>query len=757
MDTDSLENGRLIIVSNRLPFTVSLHGDKLKFDESSGGLVTGLSTFLDSYKYHLPKREEHIWLGWPGASIPEEFKSQVQSQALSLCGAYPVFLSEKEMEQFYWGFCNKTLWPLFHYFPSYAVYEKEFWQTYRRVNEKFRDALLGFLQPGDTVWIQDYHLMLLPRLLREKAPHTQVGFFLHIPFPSFEIFRLLPPGWRRDILEGILGADLVGFHTYEYMQHFLQSALLILGREHHMGYFPMTDHMARVETYPMGIDFQKFFETSTSPEVQKERSHLQQIFSGFRTALSVDRLDYSKGILNRLEGLELFLESYPEYQGKLVLIMVVVPSRIGVRHYELMKRQIEERVGRINGKYGTIGWIPIIYQYRNLTLCPLSALYGMSDVALVTPLRDGMNLIAKEYIASRTDRTGILILSEMTGAAKELSEAVIINPNDRRELADALKKALEMPTEEQIRRNTVMQERLRRYDVIRWATDFVSHLAQMKESQAQYKANLLPPAVRARMVEGYARARQRLLFIDYDGTLVPFERRPLLAAPTEAVLDLLKRLADDFRNTVVLTSGRDKPTLEEWFGNIPIGIVAEHGMWLRERSGAWHTIGPHSKNWKSALIPVLLQYADRLPGAFVEEKEFSLAWHYRAADPRQSIQIATELMDTLVNFTANIDVQVFQENKVLEVRNAGVNKLRAAEFWISGSRHDFVFAVGDSWTDEDLFQGLPANAWTLRVGLEKTCAKFNLRHPDEVCEFLQLLARQPLPRMFEKSQKQVRI
>jgi trehalose 6-phosphate synthase/phosphatase len=739
MDIDGLEYGRLIIVSNRLPFTVSMDEDELKFGDSSGGLVTGISTFLDSYKYHFPRREDHIWLGWPGGSVPEEFKEPVQREALSQCGAYPVFLSAKEMEQFYWGFCNNTLWPLFHYFPSYAVYEEEFWQTYRRVNEKFRDALLGFVQPNDIVWIQDYHLMLLPRLLREKAPQIQVGFFLHIPFPSFEIFRLLPPRWRSDILKGILGADLVGFHTYEYMQHFLHSVLLILGYEHHMGSFSLPDHMAKVETYPMGIDFQKFFETSTSPETQQERTHLQKILSGFRTALSVDRLDYTKGILHRLEGYELFLEKYPEYRGKLILIMVVVPSRIGVRHYELMKGQIEERIGRINGKYGSIEWTPIIYQYRRLTLHPLSALYSMSDIALVTPLRDGMNLIAKEYVASRTDRTGILILSEMAGAAKELGEAIIINPNDYGELADALKEALEMPREEQERRNTIMQERLRRYDVVRWASDFVSQLAQMKEIQQQYSAKMLPPAARKRVAEDYARAKRRLLFIDYDGTLVSFERRPLLAAPTETVLDILKGLTADTRNTIVLTSGRDKPTLEQWFGDIPMGIVAEHGVWLREKGCEWLTIGPHSRSWKSSLIPVLLQYADRLPGAFVEEKEFSLAWHYRAADPQHSSPIAAELMDNLVNFTANIDVQVFQENKVLEVRYAGVNKGSAAKYWISRSSYDFMLAIGDDWADEDLFQCLPANAHTLRVGLSKTCAEFNLRDPDDVCEFLRLL------------------
>jgi trehalose 6-phosphate synthase/phosphatase len=741
MNIGSLGEGRLIIVSNRLPFTAREEKEDVKFEESVGGLVTGLNTFLDSYKYHFPKQEKHIWLGWPGSTISERFKDIVRSRAMSECGSYPVFLSETEMEKFYWGFCNKTVWPLFHYFPSYVIYDEEFWQTYKSVNERFRDALLELLEPGDVVWVQDYHLMLLPRLLREKAPKALIGFFLHIPFPSFEIFRLLPLRWRQELLRGLLGSDLIGFHTYEYLQHFLQSVLRILGHEHQMGYLSLPDHVAKVETYPMGIDFRKFFETSSTPEAQKERAQLQQTLSGFRTVLSIDRLDYSKGILNRLEGFELLLEKYPDYRGKLVLIMVVVPSRIGVLHYELMKKQIEELVGRINGKFGSIGWTPVIYQYRNLSLYPLSALYGMSEVALVTPLRDGMNLIAKEYIASRIDKTGVLILSEMAGAAKELGEAIIVNPNDRWELAEALKEALQMPKEEQERRNTIMQERLRRYDVIHWATEFIGQLTQMKEVQEQFNANLAPAPVRREIADKYAHARRRLLLIDYDGTLVPFEKRPMLAAPTESVSGLLRTIANDPCNTVVLISGRDKSTLERWFGNLPLGIVAEHGMWFREHSGEWRAIGPESKEWKPSLLPVLQQYADRLPGSIVEEKEYSIAWHYRAADPEHARSVASELLDNLTHFTANTDVQVLKGNKVLEVRNSGVNKGRAAAYWISRQEYDFILAIGDDRTDEDLFQSLPAEAYSLRVGLEKTHARFNLRHSDDACELLRLLSK----------------
>ena len=739
MITQHTGSRRLIIVSNRLPFTVRLDNKGLRFDESAGGLVTGLSAFLDSYRAHFPKQEKDVWVDWPGTTILDELKEQVRARALADYHAYPVFLSEADMDQFYFGFCNRTIWPLFHYFPSYTVYNEDYWQHYVHVNELFCDAVLELAEPDDIVWVQDYHLMLLPRLLRERSPNLLTGFFLHIPFPSFEIFRLLPPRWRHDILEGLLGADLLGFHTYEYTQHFLQSVLRILGHEHHMGQITLPNHVVKIDTFPMGIDFQRISKTSTALETEHERAEFQKTLSGFRTVLSVDRLDYSKGILNRLEGFELLLESNPEFRGHVVLIMVVVPSRIGVLQYDLMKRQIEELVGRINGKFGSISWMPVLYQYRHLSLHPLLAIYGLSDVALVTPLRDGMNLIAKEYIASRTDMTGVLILSEMAGASKELGEAIIINPNDRREIANALKEALQMPLEEQKRRNRTMQERLRRCDVIHWATDFVHQLGQMKEVQQRFNAKLFTSSVGQQIAEGFSQANRRLIFVDYDGTLVPLMRRPHMAVPTQPVLDLPKTLSSDPRTTTVLISGRDRATLEQWFGKLPMGMVAEHGMWLRKHGGDWQILGQYNMDWKGHLVPILQQYADRLPGAFVEEKEYSLVWHYRAADPDQARPLAAELTDHLVHFTANIDVQVLQGNKVVEIRNAGVNKGKAALHWVSQENYDYILAIGDDWTDEDLFAALPESAVTIRVGVTNTRAQLNARDSTDVIQLLQSL------------------
>ena len=733
---------RLLIVANRLPFTATEENGGLTFSESPGGLVSGLKAYLDSLKSREDHVREYLWVGWPGNTISDAHKIQLKTTAMNQFNSHPVFLSQEEMDAFYFGFCNKTIWPLFHYFASYAQFEEEYWQQYLRVNRMFCDAVMEMVMPGDLVWVHDYHLMLLPKLLREKAPNIPVGFFLHIPFPSFEVFRLLPMRWRREILEGMLGADLNGFHTYEYMQHFLHSVLRILGHEHHMGQITTPDRIVKAGTFPMGLDFRKYAGGAADPEVQREQDDLRKNLSQFKIVLSVDRLDYTKGIVNRLRGFERLLEAYPQFKERVVLFMVVVPSRIGVEQYDSMKKQIEEFVGKINGRFGSSGWTPVVYQYRSLTFQPLVALYTMSDVALVTPLRDGMNLVAKEYVASRNGRTGVLVLSEMAGAAKELGEAIIINPNNREEIAEALREALEMPLEEQKRRNRIMQNRLRRYDVNKWANEFTQELMSMAHVQRRFYAKLLPAHTRMRMIDEYRKADRRLIFLDYDGTLVPFARRPPLARPTPEVTRLLQDLSADPRNTCVLVSGRDRLTLHQWFGDLSLHLVAEHGIWSKRPNEDWKMQSQYSNEWEPRIHSILELYADRLPGSFVEEKEYSIAFHYRSADPEQGQLLVGELMDYLVNFTASMDIQVLSGHKVVEVRNAGVNKGVAALQWSGQADYDFILALGDDWTDEDLFAVLPDSAYTIRVGIANTHARFNVRDPGEVLRLLRQLAGQ---------------
>src|SRR4029077_9868841 len=520
----------LLVVSNRLPFTVSIRDDKLVFHASPGGLVSGLTAYLD-WARQSPSRSDYMWVGWPGLEVEERSREELRSRAAKQ-KAWPVFLDADTMEKFYRGFCNSTLWQLFHYFPTYAKFREEDWTQYVKVNEAFRDSVLKVYQPNDTVWVHDYHLMLLPKLLREKLPDLSIGFFLHTPFPSYDIFRTLPTRWRGEILEGILGADLIGFHTIDYTQHFLRCILRILGQEHSFGQVVVDDERAiRVDTFPMSVDFQQIRETVKTSVAQSEARILRSSLGNLKTVLSLDRLDYTKGIKHRLEAFATFLSQYAEWQRRVVLLLSVVPSRLGSEHYQEMKEEIDKLVGNINGKFGTIDWTPIVYRYRFLPYNELLAVFAVSDIALVHPLRDGMNLIAKEYVTSRSDQKGILILSEMAGASRELGEALIINPNDQSEIVEALKTALEMPEEEQVRRNQIMQTRLEHYDVIRWGQEFVSELGSVKQQQKQFNARLMDKSTKERLIKDYAQSERRILFLDYDGTLSPFKERPDTAIP----------------------------------------------------------------------------------------------------------------------------------------------------------------------------------------------------------------------------------
>jgi trehalose 6-phosphate synthase/phosphatase len=738
--TQKRRPGRLIIVSNRLPFSVSVEDNRLRFNESAGGLVSGLSGYVNRLQKSDDQWERCRWVGWPGGDVDEKFRAELDNEANRTFRSTPVYLSSEEMEQFYHGFCNKTIWPLFHYFPTIAEYKEEYWEHYKRVNAIFCDALARIVGEDDTVWIHDYHLMLLPGLLRARVPGASIGFFLHIPFPSFEVYRLIPGVWRSQILEGLLGSDLIGFHTYEYTQHFLHSVLRILGNDHHMGQIVTPERVVKVDTFPLGIEFDRFTECLTEEKVRLERENVRKGLPDVCLILSVDRLDYTKGILHRLQGFEILLERNPDLLGKVVLVMVVVPSRIGVDQYALMKRQIEELVGSINGRFGHVGWTPVLYQYKQLGFEALVGLYSASDVCLVTPLRDGMNLVAKEYVASREDESGVLILSEMAGAAKELGEAIVINPNNRAEIADAMAEALRIPVEEQRRRMKTMRDRLRRYTATRWAEDFVAGLGEMREVQDGFRSKLLDTRGRETLFDSFRKSGRRLLMLDYDGTLVPFFRRPELARPDQGTIDLLTSLAVDPRTTLVVISGRDRPTLDSWLGHLPIGLAAEHALWVRHPGTEWRLTHPINSEWKKKLFPILQHYADRVPGSLVEEKEHSLAWHFRNADPDQARFVASELTDNLVAFTANIDVHVLRGNKVVEVRNAGVNKGNAVAEWTGKGEYDFILAVGDDMTDEDLFAALPPHAVSVRVGLTRTRASFNVRYQREVTELLEKMA-----------------
>ena len=622
--------GRVIIVTNRLPVTLKQRKGQFSFTPSIGGVATGLSSVCD--------KKDCLWIGWSSLSnqsLDSAQKRSIRTKLSQKYNSHPIFLDQKDVNAHYYGFCNNTLWPLFHCFTQHAVYHKKWWESYQRVNKLYAKAIIAKAKPGDTIWVHDYHLLLLPQLIREKLPDINIGFFLHIPFPPLEIYRLLP--WREEMLKGLLAADLVGFHTYDYVQNFLDSVHRLLGHEHHLGNIITGDRVTKADAFPMGIDYDRFAQAAKSPAVIKKASQIRQRIGQRRLILSVDRLDYTKGALERLDAFSYFLEKNPEYIGKVTLILVAVPSRTRIENYSQLKRQLDEKISQINGQYSEVDWIPIWYMYRSLPFEKLVAFYKEADVALITPLRDGMNLVAKEYLAAKGDGRGVLILSELAGTANELREALIINPNDRRQTADALKQALEMNEAVQISHNRIIQKRLRSYNVTKWARDFLGSLSELKNVQKREGVKKLNKTGITKLVQDFRRSKDRLILLDYDGTLVSFVDDPQQAQPDQELVKIIKSLVADKKNKVVIISGRDRHTLETWLQPAGVEMSAEHGVWVKEK-GEWQkALKLPAANWRKKIKPILEQYVDRTPGSFIEEKDYSLAWHYRKADPKLAL------------------------------------------------------------------------------------------------------------------------
>lgn len=735
--SESASPPRVLVVSNRLPFSVQRTEHGVELVPSAGGLVSALSGYLEKRRLEQPD-VEFVWVGWSGAELNAEELEQLREVARDRHGAYPLSLDAGDMDAFYHGFCNGTLWPLFHYFPSYATYDEQAWETYRRVNQRFCDELAALVRPGDEIWVQDYQLLLLPGLLRKLLPDASIGFFLHVPFPSFEVFRQLPTRWRGQILQGVLGADLMGFHTHDYAQHFLHSVFRTLGYEHYLGQVNVDGALRRVDNFPIGIDYARFRQAAASAEVAEARARMAAGLAQRKLIFSVDRLDYSKGLLQRLRGFEAFLSAWPEYAGKVSFVLLVVPSREQVPSYQRMKQELDEKIGQINGRFGSVDWVPIVYQYRSVPFTELVALYNLADVALITPLRDGMNLVAKEYVASKPEGDGVLILSDMAGAARELSEALQINPNHTQEIAEAIHEALTMPTADRVRRMRAMQIRIESYDATRWVDSFLSALRRVKERQGRLATRHLAGAPLLDMLERHRHASQRVLLLDYDGTLVPLSRTPAEAVPDPELLTLLRDLQSPSQ-TVYVVSGRDHRSLGEWFRDVPIRLVAEHGAWQRDPEGSWSMPKPLPDGWKKQLRPLLQSYVERVPGSYLEEKDFALVWHYRlAADQELAVERAKELTDDVVSYGTNLDVQVLEGKKAIELRNAGVTKGVAAAAAIE-TGPQFIFAAGDDATDEDLFRALPREAVTVCIGGTHSNASYRLADSRELRSVLSRL------------------
>ncbi len=734
---------RLLIVSNRLPLSVTKTKIGVKVRPSVGGLATGIKS--------IHKEMDSLWIGWPGidrnALGKEDEKSIMKQLKKERCEA--LYIDKKEMDLYYNGFSNKTIWPLFHYFPQYTIYNQHYWESYQNVNTLFAKKIFSIISKDDHIWIHDYHLLLLPKLIKDQCPDTTIGFFNHIPFPSYELFRLLP--WRREILEGMLGADLIGFHTYDYERHFNSCVKRLLGYDYELNQFNLGNRIIKVDNFPMGIDYQKFNRAAQlidktsktkKPNLQQDIHRFHQVLPGRKLILSIDRMDYTKGIPNRLYAFQRFLEKYPEYHGKVSLIMLTVPSRSKVYQYQLLKKEVDELVGNINGTYGDLNWTPVWYFYRSMSFENLVLLYYYADIALITPLRDGMNLVAKEYIATKTEGKGVLILSEMAGAAKEMDEAILINPNNLEEIADAIKQAITIPDHEQISRNKQIQKRLKRYTVEKWASEFVNGMMDIKAIQQKYISKKINDAIISAIQSKFESSKKRILFLDYNGTLVSSKKIPEYAVPDKELYHLLDKFVEDDAVDIALMSSRNKDILEKWFGRYDFLLIAEHGIWKKTKEKGWQQTSKQlSHNWKKIIRPVIESYVDQTPGSYLEEMNNVLSWHYERTDPDHGIMKARELKDELSVRIMNMNLQILEGREVIEIKPTSMNKGFAALNMIADKNYDFIMAIGDDWTDEYLFELLPDTSITVRVGMKKTHAKYNCESYKDVRNLLKRLSQ----------------
>jgi trehalose 6-phosphate synthase/phosphatase len=724
---------RVIIVSNRLPVSVKKEDGKLVFSQSTGGVATGLASYANN--------PNNRWIGWPGIPTDELTAADRKeiSRELARHNCIPIFMSKKQIDDFYNGYSNSILWPLFHNLPVQGKKHREqWWEGYRTVNKLFRDAILKVAQNNSRIWVHDYQLLLVPEMLRKARPQANIGFFSHIPFPRPKVFTKLPEA--EALVRGILGARLVGFHTTGYVNNFLDSCEALdvgtAGNEQVI----VGNRITRVTDFPMGIDYQKYAESGKSAAVRTAIVKYKLRYRGQKIIVAVDRLDPSKGLVERLEAYREFLQHNPKLHGKVVLSMVAAPSRTDIAVYKKLKLKLNELVDSINDEFSTRRWQPIDYMNISLPFEEVSALLQIADVAFIAPIRDGMNLVAKEYIASRR-KNGVLILSETAGAAQELSDALLVNPASRSSVVTALEQSLTMPKRELKKRFTAMQEQLSVNTVQNWAGTFMKTLQQPVPGSQALRTPTLTEARSAKLKNSYQLGSKRLLLLDYDGTLEPHTDHYSHAAPSKKLLTLLRKLGEDERNEVVLISGRSSDDLQAWFGDLPVNLIAEHGALIKSAGHkTWKETVETGRRWKRVITPILQSYTDLTPRATIEEKQYSLVWHYRQSPPfaaQKNLQILHRVLRPLVR---DFGLALFDGSKILEIKDPGIHKGNAVHRWLR-KEHDFILAIGDDFTDEDMFAAVPASAISIKVGRGRTIANYRVAGTKEVFTLLNRLAK----------------
>ncbi|KAJ8898789.1 hypothetical protein K2173_006321 [Erythroxylum novogranatense] len=741
---------RLLVVANRLPVSAVRRGEESwSLEISAGGLVSALLGV---------KEFEARWIGWAGVNVPDEIGQKALTKALAEKRCIPVFLDEEIVHQYYNGYCNNILWPLFHYLglpqedrlATTRSFQSQF-AAYKKANQMFADVVNKHYEEGDVVWCHDYHLMFLPKCLKEHNINMKVGWFLHTPFPSSEIHRTLPS--RSELLRSVLAADLVGFHTYDYARHFVSACTRILGLEGTPEGVEDQGRLTRVAAFPIGIDSDRFIGALELSSVQDHIKELKERFAGRKVMLGVDRLDMIKGIPQKILAFEKFLEENSYWRDKVVLLQIAVPTRTDVPEYQKLTSQVHEIVGRINGRFGSLTAVPIHHLDRSLDFPALCALYAVTDVALVTSLRDGMNLVSYEFVACQDSKKGVLILSEFAGAAQSLGAgAILVNPWNISEVADSIRQALTMSAEEREKRHRHNFRHVTTHTAQEWAETFVSELNDtVVEAQLRTK-QVPPPLPEEDAVTRFLQSNNRLLILGFNATLTePVDtpgRRGDQIKEMELKLhpelrETLKALCRDSNTTVVVLSGSDRSTLDANFGDYEMWLAAEHGMFLRNTVGTWMTTMPDHSNleWVDSVKHVFEYFTERTPRSHFEQRETSLVWNYKYADVEFGRLQARDMLQHLwTGPISNASVDVVQGSRSVEVRAVGVTKGAFIDRILGEIVHsksmttpiDYVLCIGHFLgKDEDIYTFFEPELPSDGFGIIRTKQTDGLKLPGE--------------------------
>lgn len=794
-DSDGYNDGdvcceKVIIVANMLPL-------RAQKDMETGEWC--FSTDEDSLQLQmkdgLPSERDVIYVGSLPVDIDVSEQEDIAQKLLDDFRCVPTFISPELYNKFYHGFCKQQLWPLFHYMlPICAehgdLFERSLWQAYLSVNKIFADKIVEVINPDvDFVWVHDYHLMVLPTFLRKRFHRIKLGFFLHSPFPSSEIYRTLPV--RYEILQALLNSDLIGFHTFDYARHFLSCCSRMMGIDYEckrgyigLEYFGRT---VNIKILPVGVHMGRLETLLRLPSTSIKAKEIKEEFKGKILVLGVDDMDIFKGISLKLLALEQLLEQYPKYQGKLVLVQIMNPARSSGKDVQDAKRETYSTAKRINEMYGSAGYKPVILIDKPVPLYEKIAYYAVSECCVVNAVRDGMNLVPYNYIVCRqgtsdldeamgisveSARSSMLVVSEFIGCSPSLSGAIRVNPWDVDAVSEAIFFAITTPDAEKQLRHEKHYKYVSSHNVAYWARSFIQDLKRVSDDHYSnrcwgigfglgFKIISLSPTFRklntSHTLSTYQRCSTRAIFLDYDGTVI--SRTSIVKAPSPEVISVLNALCSDPKNTVFIVSGRGRSSLSEWFSPCEmLGLAAEHGYLVRWSSTSEWESTPilDDFGWKRVAEPVMRVYTETTDGSYIESKESALVWHHQDADPDFGSSQAKELLDHLENVLANEPVVVKRGQHIVEVKPQGISKGLAVEKLLftmvsNGKFPDFVMCIGDDRSDEDMFESILSfvsspllpempEIFACTVGRKPSKAKYYVDDTSDVVDMLKSLA-----------------